>query len=49
MDTVRDNEVWRRVKAGAAQGGAASVSLLAGLGKAYAKQMIKERLGIDLA
>jgi DNA-binding transcriptional ArsR family regulator len=49
IDTVRDSEVWRRVKAGAAQAGAASVSLLVGLGKAYAKQMIKERLGIDLA
>jgi DNA-binding transcriptional ArsR family regulator len=48
LDTVRDNEVWRRVKAGAAQAGAASVSLLVGLGKAYAKQVIKERLGIDL-
>ncbi|MCP2086131.1 UNVERIFIED_ORG: hypothetical protein J2Y81_002148 [Paraburkholderia sediminicola] len=48
LDTVRDGEVWRRVKAGAEQAGAASITLLMGLGKAYAKQMIKERLGVDL-
>ena len=49
LDTVRDAEVWRRTKEGAAKAGGAGVQLLWEIGKAYAKQVAKERLGLDLS
>ncbi len=49
LDTVRDPEVWRRTKDGAKKVGGASVDFVWQLGKAYGKQVIKEKLGIDLA
>ncbi|QIB50071.1 MULTISPECIES: DUF2513 domain-containing protein [Pseudomonas] len=48
LDTVRDGEVWRRTKAGAEKAGVASLGLIFELGKSVGKQLIKERLGIDL-
>lgn len=48
LDTVRDGEVWRRTKAGAEQADGAGLSLLLQIGKAYGKQVFKERLGIEL-
>jgi hypothetical protein len=48
LDTVRDNEVWRRTKAGAEKAGVASLGLLLELGKAYGKEVLKEKLGIEL-
>ena len=48
LDTVRDGEVWRRTKVGAEKAGVASIGFLLELDKAYGKQVLKERLGIQL-
>jgi len=48
LDTVRDGEVWRRTKAGAEKAGVAGLGVLLDLGKAIGKQVLKERLGIEL-
>ena len=48
LDTVRDGEVWALTKTGAEKVGSASLSLMLELGKAYGKQALKERLGIEL-
>ena len=48
LDTIRDGEVWRRTKVGAEKAGVASIGFLLELGKAYGKQVLKERLGIEL-
>ncbi|WP_454864189.1 DUF2513 domain-containing protein [Pseudomonas hormoni] len=48
LDTIRDSEVWRRTKAGAEQAGGAGLGFLLEIGKAYGKQVFKERLGIEL-
>lgn len=48
LDTVRDGEVWRRTKEGAGKVGGGGLKLLLDLGKAYGKQVVQERLGVDL-
>ena len=48
LDTVRDGEVWRRTKVGAEKAGVASIGFLLELGNAYGKQVLNERLGIQL-
>lgn len=48
LDTVRDPEIWRRTKDGAEKAGVAGLGMLVELGKAYGKQLLKERLGIEL-
>ncbi|MDQ1159533.1 hypothetical protein QE385_003930 [Sphingomonas sp. SORGH_AS 950] len=48
LDTIRDDEVWRRTKAGAEKAGGASISFIWELAKAYGKHVAKERLGVDL-
>ncbi len=48
LDTVRDGEVWRRTKAGAEKAGVAGLGVLLELGKAYGKEVLKEKLGIEL-
>ncbi|MDF2900348.1 MAG: hypothetical protein K0Q62_407 [Phenylobacterium sp.] len=48
LDTIRDPEVWRLTQEGAAKAGGAGVQFLWELGKAYARQVAKERLGLDL-
>jgi hypothetical protein len=48
LDTVRDGEVWRRTKAGAEKAGVAGLGLLLELGKAYGKEVLREKLGIEL-
>ncbi|WP_025804579.1 DUF2513 domain-containing protein [Pseudomonas chlororaphis] len=49
LETVRDGEVWRRTKEGAEKVGGAGLGMLIELGKAYGKQVLKERLGIELS
>ena len=49
LDTVRDAEVWTLTKTGIEKVGSASLSLMLELGKAYGKQVLKERLGIELS
>ena len=46
LDTIRDEEVWRRTKAGVTKMGGASIELLWEIGKAYGKQVAQEKLGI---
>jgi hypothetical protein len=48
LDTVRDGDVWELTKAGAEKVGSASLGLMLELGKAYCKQALKDRLGIEL-
>jgi hypothetical protein len=48
LDSVRDTEVWRRTKSGAAKMGTAGLQLMLEMGKAYAKQVAQERLGLQL-
>ncbi|MNJ48384.1 hypothetical protein D3C77_435770 [compost metagenome] len=48
LDTIRDNEVWRLTKAGAEKAGGASLAIMLELGKAYGKQVLKDRLGIEI-
>lgn len=48
LDTVRDREVWRMTKASVEKAGGVSLAVMFEIGKAYAKQMLKDRLGIDL-
>ncbi|WP_204367753.1 MULTISPECIES: DUF2513 domain-containing protein [unclassified Afipia] len=48
LDLVRDPEVWRRTKAGAAKAGGAGMEFMWELAKAYGKQLMKEKIGIDL-
>jgi len=48
LDTVRDGEVWELTKTGAEKVGGASLTLIFELGKAYCKQVLKDRLGIEL-
>ena len=46
LDSVRDPEVWRRTKAGAAKVGGAGFNLVVELAKGYGKQLVQERLGL---
>lgn len=48
LDTVRDNEVWRRTKQGVEKAGGASITFVWELAKAYGKQALNERLGIQI-
>ena len=48
LDAVRDGEVWRRTKEGAAKAGGAGLKLMLQLGVAYGKQVAAERLGLHL-
>jgi Hypothetical protein (DUF2513) len=48
LDTIRDNEVWRRTKSGAEKAGVAGIGFVVEMAKAYGKQVITERLGIAL-
>lgn len=47
-DSIRDDEVWRLTKAGAKKSGGAELEFIWSLSKAYAKEIAKEQLGIDL-
>lgn len=48
LDTIRDREVWRLTKAGAEKAGGVSLAVMLEIGKAYGKQILKDRLGIEL-
>lgn len=41
-------QVWRLTKAGAEKAGGVSLAVMLEIGKAYGKQVLKDRLGIDL-
>lgn len=48
LETVRDGEVWKQAKAGAAKVGNVSIGFVWELAKAYGKHLAQERLGISL-
>lgn len=48
IDTIRSPEIWRKTKDGLGKVGGWSVDLLWQVAKACAKQVVKEKLGIDL-
>jgi hypothetical protein len=48
LDTVRDGEVWRLTKVGVEKAGGASLAMMLEIGKAFGKQVLKDRLGIEL-
>ncbi|WP_085810979.1 DUF2513 domain-containing protein [Sphingomonas sp. TZW2008] len=48
LETVRDSAVWQATKQGAEKAGTASVALIWEIGKAVAKNMISDRLGITI-
>ena len=48
LDSIRDNEIWRLTKEGAKKAGQASIGFIWELAKAYGKQALKDRVGIDL-
>lgn len=48
VDTIRDPEVWRRTKDAAGKVGSSGLQALLEIGKAMGKQIIRERLGVDI-
>jgi hypothetical protein len=48
LDSVRDDEVWRKTKQGALAAGGFTFELLADLAKGFVKELIKQRTGVQL-
>lgn len=48
LDTVRDPEIWRRAKAGAAAAGTASIDFIWSMAKALISSTIKDMTGLDV-
>jgi hypothetical protein len=48
LDSVRDEEVWRKTKKGAEAAGGYTVDILISLAKAYLKAKVREHVGIDI-
>lgn len=48
LDSVRDEEIWRRTKQGALAAGGFTFELIAELAKGYVKEQIKQRTGVSL-
>jgi hypothetical protein len=48
LEAVRDPEIWRRAKDGAASAGSASVELIWSMAKALIGRAIKDKIGLDL-
>ncbi|RYF44344.1 MAG: DUF2513 domain-containing protein [Cytophagaceae bacterium] len=48
LETIRDPEVWRRTKEGVEKAGGIGLGMLIEIGKVYGKQILKERLGLEL-
>ena len=48
LAAIRSNTVWQKTKDGAAQVGGMTLGMMRDLAIAYAKQEIREKLGIDL-
>ena len=49
LDSIRDPEIWRRTKDAGANVGGAGLGFMWEIAKGIGKQMIKERLGIEIA
>ena len=48
IDSVRDDEIWRKTKEGAKAAGGFSVDLLKALAKGFLKKQIETRTGVEL-
>jgi hypothetical protein len=48
LDNTRDSEVWKKTKSGIEKLGGAGWDVIRSLAVAYAKQVAKEKLGLDL-
>ena len=48
LDQIRDPEIWRKAKAGAAKAGGFSIDLLSALAKGLVKKQIEKHTGIEL-
>lgn len=48
LDTIRDQEIWRKTKEAAKEGGAQTLEFVWGIAKAFAKKQIEQRTGLDL-
>jgi len=48
LETVRDPEIWRKAKAGAASAGGASIHFIFGMAKALITSAIKQKTGLEL-
>ena len=48
LDQIRDPEIWRKTKAGAARAGGFSVDLLSALAKGLIKTQIEKHTGLEL-
>lgn len=48
LDAVRDDSIWEKTKAGANKAGTAGIEFMWEIAKAYGKEAVKEKLGIDL-
>ena len=49
LESIRNPDTWRKTKEGALKIGSWSVILLSDMAKAYAKNLAKEKLGLDLS
>ncbi|SDQ17177.1 DUF2513 domain-containing protein [Pseudovibrio sp. Tun.PSC04-5.I4] len=48
LDSVRDEEIWKKTKEGATKIGGFTVEMLTGIAKAFLKIKAKELLGVEL-
>ena len=48
VDTVRDDEIWRKTKEGAKAAGGFSFDLIKALAKGFMKKQIETRTGVEL-
>ncbi|MFD1696785.1 DUF2513 domain-containing protein [Roseibium aestuarii] len=48
LESIKDATVWERTKAGAKSVGNASVSLIWEIARGYGRQLVKEKLGIEI-
>lgn len=48
LESIRDRDIWAKVKDGAGNVGNASLEMIWGLAKAYGRQVIADKLGINL-
>lgn len=48
LEAVRDPEIWREAKAGAARAGTASIEFIWGMAKVLLKNAIRQHTGLDV-
>lgn len=48
LDTIRDDEIWRRTKDGARKVGGFSLDVVAALAKGFIKEQVKSKTGLEI-